>query len=618
MDTVEQLGLQASRLNANNEEEGSAEDYALWLSSLSSLLRSETSAKVHLCMLLKLQDLLKDKDGQPTRLAEEYGWEIARDIGCFILPSSEAVDQPVWTVSNVPEDNVDEVLLLCSNTAQQILKVVGESSSPRELALFSIEYLWETLRDGEEFAKMAAIIKAYSDLWVTALERRKSKKLAMELETAYLTLISTFRAASELEQSGVQYINGHLEVVERLVRLADSNNIGDDEGRHRRHALICLLLQLFAVCLGRLPNTSDSEALINRALALIPSLNIDIAEVLQSETYFPDRDLGPEILESTFPSQLGCSIMVAALIAKRKGGTQDGRTPELGIKGVDLLKAFRPHIESLLQANMGVRGLALFEIAMEDVPRETVFYADDNDDGALRGWRIFIQTIITFMVGTPDQALRPKCFALFKSFMWCFNETARFQILIEMIVDAPMANIQVAALSVLKDNVHEAWNRAGSQKVSVFSGRALRQTFLSVLLDPSGPLYTTIPTSDTIDHSSDTIFDNEESFVERFAGLMHVLNLYLYILLRDAPAANVTGVWDGDHLITTSNRFIQPLQKRINALLDVLDARTEGLGDLDEDEQQAVQVERLHLGTMGMVLSQITDRIQQGVAVGIR
>lgn len=67
--------------------------------------------------------------------------------------------------------------------------------------------------------------------------------------------------------------------------------------------------------------------------------------------------------------------------------------------------------------------------------------------------------MIGFMTNTPHHKNRAICFALFKELIWRFNEEARVQFLIQLLTDTSVASVQVAALSILKDNIHDAWNK---------------------------------------------------------------------------------------------------------------------------------------------------------------
>ncbi|TPX35685.1 hypothetical protein SmJEL517_g01908 [Synchytrium microbalum] len=195
---------------------------------------------------------------------------------------------------------------------------------------------------------------------------------------------------------------------------------------------------------------------------------------------------------------------------------------------------------------------------------------DQFEDG--RPDEIYLKTfqnLLVFAATIPEPAYRNLAYTTFKKFLLILNESARSYILLALLESSPFVGVQTAILAVLKDQVHLALAvKHERQEPSPFGSSIFTNTFLVILLDPRESIYrsTTMPDK--------TIFDVREVFMERHSMLMHTINLYLYLLLRDTPYENIMGVWSETHIESTSRTFLTPLHRHCDALLERISGST--------------------------------------------
>ncbi|KAJ3150473.1 hypothetical protein HDU86_006646 [Geranomyces michiganensis] len=193
-------------------------------------------------------------------------------------------------------------------------------------------------------------------------------------------------------------------------------------------------------------------------------------------------------------------------------------------------------------------------------------------------------------------------FLHFRELLARFDDAERVRLL-ELLMLDPLAppTVRTAALAILKDNVHVYWDQP-----SPFSAHNIARTFVPALLNPSSPVYAT-DLSGTV-----TNLLVGTAVLDCVPVVMHALNLYLYILVRDKPASNVTRLWHPDHVAQTKVYFLEPLRERIITLLAVNKAPEEHSAVHAEDTDKTLALQMLLL-----VLDQIADRHSSGVGGSI-
>ncbi|KAI9199613.1 uncharacterized protein BJ171DRAFT_205159 [Polychytrium aggregatum] len=176
-----------------------------------------------------------------------------------------------------------------------------------------------------------------------------------------------------------------------------------------------------------------------------------------------------------------------------------------------------------------------------------------------------IQNSLQFMAGCHAPGLRSVAFAKFKTFLRVFDHTVILHIIAEIMTKSGQPILEVAALAILKEFVHEFWNRPHdsgrhqSPKPNTFASPVLTETLLKLLLDPKQSFYLdpVVP--------SRTVLNDRQTLLRSSDVVMHVLNLYLYLLIRDLPSRKL-GLWDKSHLDATRRAFLDPLARHVERL----------------------------------------------------
>ncbi|KAJ3017851.1 hypothetical protein HKX48_003342 [Thoreauomyces humboldtii] len=195
-----------------------------------------------------------------------------------------------------------------------------------------------------------------------------------------------------------------------------------------------------------------------------------------------------------------------------------------------------------------------------------------------------------------------------KRLVWCFDDAERVRLLIQLVTEAPIVQLQIVAMVMLKDNVHACW--PSKEETSYFSGRLFTRTFLSVLLDPGAPMYHNIEASGGLEAEED---------LSRLQLVMHVLNLYLYVLLRDPPTVNETGVWDPLYVLETRQKLLPLKTKLANIKTGIVGLSSNqhvqhALGEPEAGyahDELTSEIE-MTVNMAELVLDQITERLQLG------
>ncbi|KAJ3043935.1 hypothetical protein HDV00_003975 [Rhizophlyctis rosea] len=190
---------------------------------------------------------------------------------------------------------------------------------------------------------------------------------------------------------------------------------------------------------------------------------------------------------------------------------------------------------------------------------------------------------------------------MFKTLLLMLDENARAKILVRMMTGTNFIGINVAAVSILKDFVHAAMgsNRNSSPKrPSLFASPFLTETFLAKLTDLSENFYKSqvIP--------SNNILNDDETFFERHPLIMHVLNFYYYLLLRDPVRGGKLKVWTIDSLDRTTSRFLSVLRQRCAQLRQSVQEATHRLEQPDETSSSAEE-----RGDDGDTLQELGERL---------
>ncbi|KND01951.1 uncharacterized protein SPPG_02459 [Spizellomyces punctatus DAOM BR117] len=591
-----------------------------------------------------LRGLLLTSEGYARPVLVEHGWEVARLLGPYIAPPELDL-----------EGNAEKV----SDISKLLLRGIAAECHPRELAMFSLEYVselrWDYAEDSSMLYHKMAVFMEFANVWVKAIGRIKPTRLSVFMQSALPTILRavevcdhlrsvTFPAETDKRISSMHdvLLRFYLDVLEELTRVVDEVRERADATEQERQRFL-LAYFVFEICRGSVANLplalmeSKSRRAVSywgdlhRLLATGRAIGLTLSTLLSAKCG-NSKAVGVDLQWSS----VGRSIFIVLAIvqytlneAAEKSAAECGDSP-LFLERLNsewLLTALQTDIQTLISrpeqvdAELADKALFALDVCIQRVPREslnmTSFEASTNGTTL----KELVLSCLTFMALTPHHQPRAKCFALFKELIWRLEEEARVSVLVQMLTDTPLVSVQIAALSILKDNVHECWNRYDparpldrvdhKPRYSLFAGPFLTETFLSVLLDPTSIPYRAIMSA----HCN--ILNDDDAFFEKHGLVMHTLNLYLYTLIRDKPDINKTGLWTHAHLDSTMRRMIKPLQDRVIVLQKQVSRKLATVQDDNpgETKQEDLYSNSFSLDLMDDVLGRVVDRMNTGRAV---
>ncbi|KAI8996710.1 hypothetical protein BC832DRAFT_595451 [Gaertneriomyces semiglobifer] len=553
-------------------------------------------------VLSALEDFQKNiEQGFYAEELKNHGWDIARSLAPYIQ-----------TLQLGP---CDEVTLL-NGKATGLLRILAEISNPREFVMFSLEYLdsMKTDEDGREsHAKNRSMLFiSYGSALSIALRHIRTKKLSAFLNNAFSTVLSYASTEDWLNvdinssptncsENLLQFYFGFLNELLPVIRAA--HQLADQNERRRLDALskyyITSLCETIFSGMALTKRSNDVQQLLD----LAGRAEFDVLELLRQSALTSSASI------QCLPP-LGCSVFVSLAVT-------DSQYPALRkrsvmpyvLDSVWLFKASLTHVDYLVMdghSNTAEKGLCLLQVLLWRLDGECFSCGPlSESSGSSLALHTMVETLLNFMATTSNHSQRQLCFSLFKRLMQHFDDSSRAWTVKHMIEESSFPSVQVAGLSVLKDYVHKYWQDGhldhATRPPSLFMGHAISQTFLKPLFDVRSNIYTS--GKDT-QHS---VLSSDAVLMERSTLLMHVLNLYLYLLMRDSPEVNHTGVWRAEHLDRTSRKLINPLRERVAAVQDTFNQVLHS----ESQDEEAMRA-KLTILLMDNVLERIVERIRFG------
>ncbi|KAJ3159879.1 hypothetical protein HDU88_008403 [Geranomyces variabilis] len=582
----------AALLTDVNDEDARAR----FLNEVKTLLESATDAAEYQ-IYAALYELL-----QASEILNELGWELAQLIGPKVGLRSDLVQG---------EKSGPELLL----------SAIADTANSRELALFSIE-LATTLVPGSDSEESdddhdsgstrgaangpgsqpgatpdafhkTAVFTAFLTMWATAMKRLKVSRVDLYIETAAPTL-----------RRGVAILMN--------LRAHEDDDTRDSLSTSHWRSLHDRLLALYVVILETLethvvvhtadkPTTGFTDLLF---LVIGYGFGPIACDLLAQEPYLTLKSqvlavaakagFDVKALLRSKEDTLGCSVLLAWL-SDELAFLHDGDL-------VARLAACAPHISRLFHGPpspaYAEKAFLLLSAAIKLIPPASINASDTRrTDHVLDE---LVQSTVLYLAHSTAQPAAGG-FSNFRDLLGRFDDAERARLLGLLMLD-PLAPLPVrtAALAILKDNVHSCWDQP-----SPFSAHHVTKTFLPSLLNPMSPLYATDPSGAPANLLAGS------AVLDCLPIVMHALNLYLYILVRDKPVDNVTRLWHPDHLAQTKARFLEPMRERVTKLL----ANSSGTPEKHLAANEEEEAERtLALQMLLLVLNQIADRHSLGVA----
>ncbi|TPX49353.1 hypothetical protein SeLEV6574_g01520 [Synchytrium endobioticum] len=585
-------------------------DFHPFVSQVQSLLATpDTNAHAHHPKLQQIHRQLW-QHGQPTALLSETGSDIFHLILPYAPPSRDCHSKPHHGI------------------ADSILCLIAQHSHPRELCLFIEQILstMEWLDCNENSLALHGLAERFIyllNLYITPFSRLRPKRpsafltldalrhmveslphiwrCALSEETDRMSAMSYHSSYTRLVHCAVEFLGA----VKRAVGEWAKTTLYDDaEKRKQDSALLDLGFSISDNGFARIATLTNKPFIPDAILLLdtVASLGVDVTVYIHGT---------PETPESFLPRTN--SILCLLGLAMDCEYPLESLFPSV-LSPAYLLEEYLPNLclllERLQEDDYGLSTKAA-RVTQYLVDRHVALIkpekARDADDLILK----ISQNLLLLASTIPTAASRTLGYCTFKTLVSLLPDESRAHALLLLLESSPFAGVQTAILSVLKDQVHRALSVPYDPQVaSPFGSMLFTKTFLSLLLDAREYIYT---------GQGRTVFDDDEVFMERHGMLMHTINLYLYLLLRDTPRENRMGVWSEDHLEQSCRIFLDPLRKRCEEMLDRLrGASSESQSSLSSEESHVHLSRPYHDGptrimmvqTMQFQISRVLETIE--------
>ncbi|CAG8628910.1 16712_t:CDS:2, partial [Cetraspora pellucida] len=169
--------------------------------------------------------------------------------------------------------------------------------------------------------------------------------------------------------------------------------------------------------------------------------------------------------------------------------------------------------------------------------------------------------ISSFASTSSEETLRFNAHQLLSRLIVLCTDDARMFLLQQLLTNSPFEQMKSAAIGILKENVAQRLDQAYARKsndeaaTSVFASPYLIEGFFPTILR----LKSIIPAELASTEDQETEFEEKHSF------MMHGLNFYLFLLMRDEK--NMTGVWHSNQLKQTKDEYLAPILAECEILM---------------------------------------------------
>ncbi|KAI9144939.1 hypothetical protein BKA69DRAFT_646157 [Paraphysoderma sedebokerense] len=253
-----------------------------------------------------------------------------------------------------------------------------------------------------------------------------------------------------------------------------------------------------------------------------------------------------------------------------------------------------PFVEILLSnpSNDGLcdKGLFLLQFIISSARPRSYFVGDNGAEpsiGINAGFDSFsrlAQTLTMFMTMSPNQSFRLQAFQNLSKFLALLPEDIEWRVLKDYLSSLPYDSTISAIINLLKDRVHDGYSSISPS--SFYASPLFVSTFFPLLFDTSSHIY--LPSQTAVGNSSRSvsILSSTTLFFDKVGIIMQVLNLWLYMLLRDDPRKSKSAVWTAAFLETTEQAYLEKLRERVEQLETDLNhgkVITQSHGERDED-----------------------------------
>ncbi|KAG0000851.1 hypothetical protein BGZ79_005393 [Entomortierella chlamydospora] len=293
------------------------------------------------------------------------------------------------------------------------------------------------------------------------------------------------------------------------------------------------------------------------------------------------------LLEDNYPlSETGITTLVSGMIYAMINPTQLSSTYTLPLTLAQdwvfttaggLASGFLTSDDS--QLAMADKGLLILLYAIDRTPlnefkMETLDYCTMDSSTDRMGLFQIFQVMVSFAATCSSSSHRFFCFqALDRLVQACEDDVKMY--LLEQLVSpkCPYETMRAAAVNLVKATVERAFlnldqaRKENTEKIrtdtigsDASSLAQVKSPFASPLL-----LKTFLPSIWRFDVKAfeRSPLNSEDAWIERYDMLMHALNFYLFLLMRDSREDNLTEIWLVSTIQGTHKEFVEPLMERI-------------------------------------------------------
>ncbi|CAG8565542.1 5454_t:CDS:10 [Paraglomus occultum] len=241
-------------------------------------------------------------------------------------------------------------------------------------------------------------------------------------------------------------------------------------------------------------------------------------------------------------------------------------------------------------------------------------YLDQELSGTDVQASILIKVIASFASTSSNESLRFIAFQLLSRIIAICTDDAKVFLLNELLNTCPFETMRCAAIGLVKDIVANSLERASQVRdgekpySSIFASTYMVETFFPRILRFDPP----------------TVIRNDSDFMEKYSYIIHGLNFYLFVLMRDVQ--NLTGVWDDIQIRDTNKEFLNPLEKKVREWVKSFEETLKDMQQPDAcsetsdvklklvQEYQALHDKVNNLYILENVLGKIRDVLKKGKA----
>ncbi|KAG0044190.1 hypothetical protein BGZ83_010568 [Gryganskiella cystojenkinii] len=247
-----------------------------------------------------------------------------------------------------------------------------------------------------------------------------------------------------------------------------------------------------------------------------------------------------------------------------------------------LASAFLSSDESLLA--MSDKALSVLLYAIDRVPLDSFklevldYCSIDSSLDRMGLFQIF-QVMVTFASTCSISNLRFYCFQGLDRLIQGCEDSVKLYFLNQLVSNScPFESMRAASVNLVKGTVEREFLkldkvRVANDTAAKSAGIASSEPNMTMMIQSpfTSPmlLKTFVPVLWRLEEIKDAQQDpmrSEGAWNDRYDRLMHSLNFYLFLLMRDPRDDDVTEVWSAQNLEETQNEFLEPVYERVQEL----------------------------------------------------